>query len=94
MASAQSNYPDLPQVWQATSALISYKSEVFSGVSHLTGNRHIEAREAFILTNCKISLETLAENFAKGILINGKPPDFVFINCIVHYSGGEYHPKI
>lgn len=90
----QSQYPEMPQVWQTTGVFINYKFQVLlPSVSERTAavgkNCHQEASlpGAFHFEGCEVSLEDLASKYSHNT-DNGKPVPFQFINCIVHYSGG------
>jgi len=93
IASAQDKYADLPETWQATSALINYKSRAFPPPS----NRYATARgvecvatlggEGWVFSNCEVVLDDLMQR-TRDNTINGKPAPYIFVNSIVHYNGG------
>jgi hypothetical protein len=95
---SQDSYPELPAVWQATSAFINYRSSALlpssSRTSQARGVRCIMelGRNGMIFRNCELSLETISDHY-KDISVNGAPAVFNFINCIVHYSGGSIPAK-
>jgi hypothetical protein len=93
ISAAQTAYPELPQVWEATGALIDYKSDVLSHtVGPIPGQQCdtvVEGSEV-TYTNCEVFLELEVKN----IVINnrGKSGPHVFVNCLVHYGGGLLPP--
>lgn len=93
IANAQDKYADLPETWQATSALINYKSRALPPPS----NRYAIARgvectatmgnEGWVFSNCEVVLDDLLQRIRDN-KVNGKPAPFIFVNSIVHYNGG------
>jgi hypothetical protein len=96
LATAQGQYPELPQVWEATAAFVTYKSEVSlppnSKIEQLAKGRSCTATvtidSGLVYKDCEVSLEDAARQFGHN-LYNGKQVPFVFENSIVHYYGGE-----
>jgi hypothetical protein len=90
LAEAQNQHPDLPQVWQATSAFINYRSEI-------TFPNTLRLLEFAKPSNCKASFGqaqdgvfTVTFTFC-DLAIDGSPQNASyarFVNSIVHYSGG------
>jgi hypothetical protein len=90
MSDAQQEYPALPQVWRATSAFITYKSQTEpagAGVAAGAKCNMAIGGNGVSFTNCEVALEDVV-NRTSGNTFNGQNAPYVFINCIVHYSGG------
>jgi len=88
--------PKLPQVWQAESELISYRSETLSPNSPKVLSTSAGKPCKFELfatqpgsrySNCEVTLEDVAE-MTNGIKIGDQPSNLQFTDCIVHYYGG------
>ena len=92
LSEVQKQYPDLPQVWQATGAFINYRSGPLS--TQPSGTRCKENLETagWVFSNCEVALEELAEHIQNN-MVNGAPAPFTFINCTVHYRGGAIPAK-
>jgi hypothetical protein len=87
---AQAEYPELPQVWQATSALISYKSESEApnqGIANGAKCTRSGTERGFIFTNCEVALEDISSHI-HDVRFNDEHVPFIFTNCLIHYSGG------
>src|ERR1035438_3639114 len=92
---AQVQYPNLLSVWQATSALINYKSDALLSPSSKTPTiakgvpckSSVGAPAGAVFSNCEIGLEDLSQRMA-GNYVNGHPMPFTFMHCIIHYRGG------
>jgi hypothetical protein len=48
--------------------------------------------QGVVYQNCEISLESIDSHFVDD-RINGRPAPFVFVNCFVHYRGGQLKTK-
>ena len=94
LISAQTSYPQLPQVWTTTAEFINYKSDaaLAGGLKSFGPIHGIDCRNGGGITfengvitfkNCRLSLDHLI--YAHGV------PVF-FIHCIVEYGGGELPP--
>src|ERR1700733_15397006 len=100
LAIAQDSYRDVPEVWQATSAFINYKAEAMLPASSsvavtakgINCSSKLEAQIGLVVNGCEIDLEDLSQHFTNNT-VNGVPAPFVFIDCIVHYSGGSISAK-
>jgi hypothetical protein len=97
LSASQGQYPDLPQVWQATAALITYKSGSSAtsrplGIARGSACTMKFGGQGFVLTNCDVALEDLAQRFANDTF-NGVPAAFTFIDCDVRYRGGAIPAK-
>jgi hypothetical protein len=93
----QSRYADLPQVWETTGVFINYKSEVFlspdSNTAQIASGKQCKLSmdipsKPITYRNCEISLEDAAHEFI-NVRVNGQHVPMVFVNCIVHYHGGD-----
>ena len=97
LADDQNKYRELPQLWQATSAFINYKSAALNpNSSKIAGIAkgvpcHLGINFQASFTNCEFNLEDVTNNF-KGNAMNGRPIPFVFEHCIIHYHGGVIPP--
>ena len=92
IADAQRTYPETPEVWQATSALISYKSSEASSVGIIPGSGcQFSVGDVALFKNCDISLEAALSSLST-LKINGQEPKVQFQNCVIRYSGGGVPP--
>jgi len=97
ISESQGQYPDLPQVWQATAALITYKSGSSAtsrplGIARGSACTTKLGGSGFLLTNCDVTLEDLARRFS-GNTLDGAPIAFTFIDCNIRYGGGAIPAK-
>jgi hypothetical protein len=88
----QNRYPEMPQVWETTGVFINYKSGYLLQVNHelslqsplldcRNGGGMVLNGGVMTVTHCELSLEHGVSVSPSTIL--------VFVDCIVHYSGGE-----
>ena len=101
LVEAQKKYPDVPQVWQATSAFINYKSDIslssnapaFKSAGKDCSLSIAPSAGGVIFKNCEDSLEDAERRAGNTRWTDGRLMDIVFINCIVHYEGGLLQPR-
>jgi hypothetical protein len=90
LSRAADRYPKLPEVWQATGEFINYKSvSLVSSAAQIAEKKPCGFGAGPYITyrNCEISLEKVAQTMG-GNSTNGGPTPYLFINCVVDYSGG------
>lgn len=88
-------FPDVPQVWQATSDFINYKSDALivnaDGIYARAAGKQcgmiVRLPGTVDFHDCEASLEDIASHIS-GMRSNGQLSPFVFTNCVVHYHGG------
>lgn len=94
LAAIARTYPELPQVWQTTGTFIQYKSEALvpeaTRILQVAQNKtcKVELGARVLFSNCQLSLEEVASHYQNNIY-NGHQAPFVFVKCIVIYTGGN-----
>jgi hypothetical protein len=92
LTAIQDLYPDVPQVWGATSEYINYKFDLDITPSSSTCEGTL-GNLGFVFSDCEILLEDIVRRL-KGNVVNGEEATFYLLKCTVRYSGGPIPAKV
>jgi hypothetical protein len=97
LSEAQKSFAAFPAVWQTTGGFINYKANflvpsapaIQAKATGVPCQRSLGG-EGEVFRNCEINLESV-DIHTVNVIINGRP--VAFINCLVHYHGGQLQTK-